>query len=214
MDSQVEKISNFLNHDRACLVMVILNDRERTENMVGELSNYIYDKMIQETRNYQWRVISDSHKGAIEIYLAIEVEVGANQFVQDVTGQVNAEGVIFFEEVVCFYDRTNNKIVKNNYLNAIPVDPAQGIEAGYVDAFLKQLNIRISTAKNELRSFLSEKEKKEFSLTWNEENMKNTVETMKRTNNYSQKKLIFSAMDEKSLVEKFKGESYDGLERI
>lgn len=182
--------------------------------MTGELSTYIYEKMIEEPKNYQWRLVSDSHKGAIEIYLAIKVEVDPNEFVQDRIGQVNREGEIYFEEIVCFYDQTDNKIIQNNYLKAIPVDPVQGIEAGYVDSFLKQLNIRISTANSQIRNFLKDKEKKEFTLSWNEENMENTVITLKRTNHYSRKKLIFSRDEEKTLIDEFRGEDYDGLERI
>ena len=182
--------------------------------MSAELSNYVYERMIEESQNYQWRIVSDSHKGAVELYLAITVEVKPENFVQDIMGQVNTEGVIHFEEVVCFYDRVNNKIVADNYLHAIPVDPIEGVEAGYVDAFLKQLNITISTAKSQLRLFLEDEKQKEFSLIWNEENMQHTVETMKRTGNYSRKNLLFSQEKEKSLVEQFKGEVYDGLERV
>ncbi len=115
--------------------------RERAEGMDGELSTYIYDKLTESSQNYQWRIVSDSHKGAVEIYLAVRLEVAPKEFVQDITAQVNDEGVIYFEEVVCFYDQTDNKIITDNYLRAIPVDPVQGVEAGYVDAFLKQLNI-------------------------------------------------------------------------
>lgn len=182
--------------------------------MNGELSTYIYKKLIKSSQNYQWRIVSDSHKGAVEIYLAVRLEVEPKEFVQDITAQVNDEGVIYFEDVVCFYDQTDNKIITDNYLYAIPVDPVQGVEAGYVDAFLKQLNIIFSTATSDLRLFLKDKEQKEFSLIWNEENMENTVKTMKRTQNYSRKQLIFSKEHEQSLVEQIKGETYDGLERI
>ena len=182
--------------------------------MTDELSIYIYNRMIEESQNYQWRMISDSHKGAIELYLAIRLEVKPKEYVQDIIGQVNNEGSIYFENLVCFYNQANNKIVKENYLHAIPVDPIQGIEAGYVDAFLKQLNITISTAKSQLRLFLEDENQKDFELTWNEENMENTVETMKKTGNYSRTKLVFSKVKEESLIEQFKGETYDGLERI
>lgn len=182
--------------------------------MAGELSNYLYEKMIEESKNYNWRIVSDSHKGAIEIYLAIKIEINPNDYVQDITGQVNTNQEFYFENIVCFYDKRDNKIVKKNYLKAIPVHPVQGIEKGYVDSFLKQLNIRISTAKSQIRNFVHNKEEKEFYLTWNDENMKNTIKTMKETNHYSKEKLIFSKQEEKKLIEKFRGEDYDGLERI
>lgn len=182
--------------------------------MVGELSTYLHQEMIKESRNYQWRIVSDSHKGAIELYLAMSVDVAPNQFVQDINAQVNLPGEIYFEEVVCFYDQTNNKIIKENYLCAIPLDPVVGVEAGYVDAFLKQLNITFSTAKSQLRLFLENEDEKEFILKWNEENMANTVTTMKRTNHYSREQLIFSTEKEQSLVDQLKEEKYDGMERI
>lgn len=194
--------------------MVKLINKERAEDMAGELSTYLHQEMIKESRNYQWRIVSDSHKGAIEIYLAVSVDVAPKQFVQDINAQVNLPGEIIFEDVVCFYDQTNNKIVKENYLCAIPLDPVVGVEAGYVDAFLKQLNITFSTAKSQLRIFLENEEEKEFSLKWNKKNMENTVKTMKQTNNYSRKQLIFSTEKEQSLVEQFKEEKYDGMERV
>ncbi len=182
--------------------------------MTEELAAYIHKKMIEESRTYQWHIVSDSHKGAVELYLAISVEVEPNQFVQDMNAQVNSSSEIYFEDVVCFYDQTNNKIVKENYLCAIPLDPVAGIEKGYVDAFLKQLNIIMTIANSQLRVFLKNEEEESFSLKWNEENMKNTVNTMERTNNYSRDRLIFSTAEEKSLVDKFKEEKYDGMERI
>lgn len=182
--------------------------------MNEDLSSYIYQKLTEEPQNYQWRIVSDSHKGAIEIYLAIRLEVGPKEYVQDITAQVNEQGVIYFEELVCFYNQLDHKILTKNYLRAVPVDPVEGIEAGYVDAFLKQLNIIFSTAKSDLRLFLEEDDLKEFSLDWNEENMENTIETLKKTNHYSRKRLIFSDEEEQSLVDQFKGENYDGLERI
>lgn len=182
--------------------------------MVGELSTYLHQEMIKESRNYQWRIVSDSYKGAIELYIAVSVDLTPNQFVQDINAQVNSPGEIYFEEVVCFYDQTNNKVITENYLCAIPLDPVVGVEAGYVDAFLKQLNITFSTAKSQLRLYLESDTEKEFQLQWHEENMENTVNTMKRTNHYSREQLIFSTVKEKSLVEQFKEEKYDGMERI
>lgn len=182
--------------------------------MTAELSNYIHQQMIEKTKNYQWRIVIDGHKGAIEIYVAIMLEVAPNQYVQDVNAQVNSSGKIYFEEVVCFYDQSNTKIRKDNYLCAVPVNPVEGIEAGYVDAFLKQLNIIISTARSQLRIFLENEQDTEFSLEWNEENMENTVKTMMRTQNYSKDRLTFSAEKEQSLVDQFKEDQYDGMERI
>ena len=68
--------------------------------MNDELLTYIYNRMIKDTQNYQWRIVSDSHKGAIELYLSINIDIEPTEYVQDIIGQVNTEGKIYFEEVV------------------------------------------------------------------------------------------------------------------
>ena len=182
--------------------------------MTKNLAKYIYKKMLNEPRNYQWRVVIDEGKGAVEIYFVLTLELKAHENVQDINAQVNKEDTLYFEDVVCFYDKENTKIVPENYLYAVPLDAEVGIERGYVDAFLKQLNIVASNGRSQLRKFFAEESQQEFSLNWNEENMKNTVRTMRKTKKYSKEILDFSTNEEQSLVDQFKEEQYDGMERV
>ncbi len=179
-----------------------------------DLGEYIYAQLLDEAKHYRWRVVLDSEKRAIEIYFAVHVEVDENQYVQDLNAAVNNAETFYFEEVVCFYDETNLKVVPNNYLEAVPVDPAIGVEKGYIDAFIKHLNILASNAMSGLRIFLRDDSKTEFSLSWDRENMNNTIETMKNTNHYSTEYISFFEEEDESLIKQFKEDKNDGVERI
>lgn len=182
--------------------------------MKKELGEYIYEKLLKEAKHYQWKMIMDSSKNALEIYFTVSLDIDKTHYVQDGNATVNESGQLNFEEIICFYDIKNSKIVPNNYLVAIPLDPETGIEQGYVDAVLKQLNIIASNTIGELRKFLIDDTRKEFSLTWNEENMRNTVETIRKTGRYSSNTLTFLNEEEDSLVDKIKGDQNGGMERI
>ncbi|HLR92024.1 MAG TPA: DUF3013 family protein [Atopostipes sp.] len=179
-----------------------------------EIGDYIYNKMLDEATHYRWRIIVDRSKRALEIYFAITLEVSESLYLQDVNARVNDSGELIFEDVVCFYSETDPKIVPSNYLVAVPINPKEGVEKGYVDAFIKQLNIAASSAAGQIREFLKDDTRKEFSLLWNEQNMENTIETMKKTNKYSSEPLTFSTDEDESLIEKFKEDDNDGMERI
>ncbi len=179
-----------------------------------ELSEYIYKKLLNEAKHYRWKIVLDSHKKAVEIYFVVHIDVEENQHVQDINATVNDSGKLYFEEVVCFYDETSTNIVPINYLKAIPLDPVIGIEKGFVDAFLKHLNILASDAISGLRLFLNDETRTEFSLTWDTQNMENTITTMKNTNHYSIDHIPFQTQEDESIIEKFKEDQNGGVERI
>lgn len=182
---------------------------------MADLTEYIYKEMIERRNDYQWRMVENSHKRALEIYLTITHESDEEIYMQDINGAVNEPGIIYFEELVCFYDKNDARIAPSNYLYAIPVDLARGIEVGYVDAFLKQLNIIIGKSHSQLHDFLQDETQTEFMLRWNKLNMENTIETMRQTGRYSTDRLIlFAEDDDQSIVDQFKEEMHDGLVRI
>lgn len=183
--------------------------------MSEDLTKYVYEKMLEEARSYQWRMIYDSHKQALEIYFVVSLETENAKHVQDINGQVNRTELLQFEEVVCFYNQKENKIIPKNYLYDVPFDPKIGIEKGTVDAYLKQQHILISGIRSQLREFLLDERQKEFSLEWNEVYVANTIQTMINTNRYETERLFFtSEEEEESLVDQFKEDQHDGLERI
>jgi len=183
--------------------------------METDLTKYIYKKMEDEAKNYQWRLVLDSYKRALEIYFTISIETEENQKVQDINGQVNRSNLLQFEEVICFYDEKKNKIKPDNYLYANPLDSEKGIEQGEVDAVLKHLNILVSHARTQLEEFLIDDSQEEFSLSWDKEGVQNTIKTTRDTGRYKSERLTFLEEEkDESIIDKFKEEQYDGLERI
>lgn len=182
--------------------------------MSEDLASYVYDKMLAEAKNYQWRMVHDSHKQALEIYFVVSLEAEEAKYVQDVNGNVNRSELLQFEHVACFYNEKENRIVPSNYLYAVPFNPEEGIEKGTIDAYLKQQHILISGVRSQLREFLLDDQQKEFTMEWNEMYVADTINTMKKTNRYAIKKLPFASEEDQSLVEQFKEDQYDGLERI
>jgi len=182
--------------------------------METDLTTYIYEKMKREAKNYQWRLVLDSYKRTLEIYFVIAIETEDDQQVQDINGQVNRNNLLQFEEVICFYDENNPKIKPDNYLYAHPLDANTGIEKGEVNAVLKHLNLLIAQARTQLKEFLLDDNQEEFSLSWNKESVQNTIKTMRETGRYANEPLTFLQEEEESIVDKFKEEQYDGLERI
>lgn len=182
--------------------------------MSEDLTMYVYERMLDEARGYQWRMIYDSHKQALEIYFVVSLETENAKHVQDVNGQVNRTELLQFEEVACFYNQEENKIVPKNYLYAVPFDPKVGIEKGTVDAYLKQQHILISGVRSQLREFILDDRQKEFSLEWTEMYVADTIQTMIHTNHFKKDRLFFTREEEQSLVEQFKEDQHDGLERI
>lgn len=189
-------------------------DEEGVETVETDLTHYIYEKMLDHATNYQWRIVADSHKHALELYFVVSLENQTDQYVQDVNGQVNKNNLIQFEDVICIYDEINHRIVPSNYLYALPFNVEVGIEEGHVDALLKQLNIILAGANSKVRDFLLDASQAEFSLEWHEVNFQNTIETLRNTNNYSMNRLTFEKQDDKSLVDEFKEENHNGVERI
>lgn len=182
--------------------------------MENDLIEYVHKKMITDGKNYQWRIVFDSHKNALEIYFTFSLETEKKHYVQDINGRVNRNNLLQFEDVVCLYDEKNHLLVPESYLCAVPFDVKKGIEEGKIDALLKQLNIVVSGAKAQLREFLSDPNQNEFSLIWSEQNFQRTIETLKSTNHYSTKRRTIQTQEDKNLVEQFKEEQYDGVERI
>lgn len=189
-------------------------DEEGVETVETDLTHYIYEKMLDHAKNYQWRIVADSHKNALELYFVISLENETSQYVQDINGQVNEKSLIQFEDVICLYDESSNRIEPKNYLYALPFNVDDGIDEGLVDALLKQLNILVAGAKSQIREFLLDASQDEFTLEWHNVNFKNTIETLKDTNNYSMNRLTFEKQDNKSLVDQFKEENHNGVERI
>lgn len=183
--------------------------------MTESLTDYIDAELKDVLPNFKWKLIKDTKKNLIELYITFRVDTDEDIQVQDTLGQNNDPGYVQFEDVVCFYDPAYSHVKPQNYLTAIAFDEHVGIEKGYVDAFLRQLNLATKQGMIDLKEFLLDDYAGEFELKWNERNLEGFIKTMKDTNRYNEEKLTMMLDDEESLIEQLtKGEDNDGVERV
>lgn len=183
--------------------------------MGKDLASYI-DSQIKEMRPvFQWRVVKDTKKRLVEIYFTFMVKVENSVQVQDMLGRTNDQGYIQFEDVLCFYDPAYSHIQPKNYLHAVSFDSYAGIEKGFVDALLKQLNIVTTSGISDLKEFVENVTAGEFELKWNNRNLEATIETMKAIKRYDEEKICMNLEEEESLIDQLtKDGQHDGVERI
>lgn len=183
--------------------------------MTDSISNYIDTELKTVLPNFQWRMIKNSKKKLIELYISFYVETSEEIQVQDMLGQNNEPGSVQFEDVICIYDPAYAHVKPQNYLAAIAFDSQTGLEKGYLDALLRQINLTTKQGMVELREFLSNDFAGEFKLTWNENNLNSLIKTMKDTNRYEEEKLNLNLDDDHSFFEKLQeDDSHDGVERV
>ncbi|PRY84138.1 DUF3013 family protein [Alkalibacterium olivapovliticus] len=183
--------------------------------MTESISNYIDSELKTVLPNFKWRMIKNSKKKLIELYISIYVETNEDIQVQDTLGQNNEPGSVQFEDVICLYDPAYSHVKPQNYLAAIPFDSHVGLEKGYVDALLRQINLTTKQGMVDLKEFLEDDFAGQFKLNWNENNLNSLIKTLKDTNRYENEKLKMVLEDEHSFFEKLKeDDSHDGVERV
>lgn len=184
-------------------------------HMTNDLSGYIDNQLREMLPNFNWKLVKESKKNLIELYITFHVESDESVQVQDILGKNNNPGIIQFEDVLCFYDPAYAHVKPQNYLASFSMDSHTGIEKGYVDAILRQLNYTTKKGKVELTEFLENNFTDSFNLTWEKNNLEHMIQTMKDTGRYSEEKLAMALEDEKSFLEKLKkDEGNDGVERV
>ncbi|GAB2484736.1 hypothetical protein GCM10008929_06920 [Alkalibacterium psychrotolerans] len=183
--------------------------------MTESLSNYIDSELKDVLPNFKWRLVKNSKKKLIELYITFGVETDEKIQVQDSLGQNNEPGKVQFEDVICFYDPAYSHVKPQNYLTATAFDSNTGIEKGFVDVILRQLNLTTKQGMVELREFLLDDYAGEYKLVWNENNVDTLVKTMKDTGRYDEEKLMMDFDEDLSFFEKIKkDDDYDGVERV
>lgn len=183
--------------------------------MTESISNYIDKELKNVLPNFKWRLIKNTKKKMIELYISFYVETKEEVQVQDSLGQNNEPGGVQFEDIICFYDPAYSHVKPQNYLAAIAFDSHTGLEKGFVDAILRQINLTTKQGMVDLKEFLSNDLAGEFELNWNDNHLNSLIQTMKDTNRYEDEKLEMVFDDEQSFFEKLKeDDSNDGVERV
>lgn len=183
--------------------------------MTNDLSGYIDDSLKEMLPNFKWKILKESRKNLVELYITFHVEPDESVQVQDMVGKNNEPGLVQFEDVLCFYDPAYAHVKPQNYLAAFPMDSHSGIEKGFIDAILRQLNYTTKKGKVDLTEFLNDKFADSYSLDWSESHLSSMVQTLKETGRYSKEKVPMTLNDEKSFLEKLKkDDADDGVERV
>lgn len=183
--------------------------------MTDDLSAYIDKELGRMMPNFNWKIVKDSRKNLVELYLTFHVETEESIQVQDVLGKNNEPGLVQFEDVLCFYDPAYAHVKPQNYLASFSMDSHNGIEKGFVDAILRQLNYTTKKGKVELTEFLRDNVADSFRLSWEKSNLDNMIQTSKDTGRYNVEKLQMALDEEESFIEKLKkDEADDGVERV
>ncbi|WP_225744118.1 DUF3013 family protein [Marinilactibacillus sp. Marseille-P9653] len=183
--------------------------------MKSDLATYIDDELKSIYPVFQWKVVKNTKKRLIEVYITFNVKVDESLQVQDVTGRSNMPGSIQFEDVICFYDPAYAHIKPQNYLEAVIMNSHTGIEKGYVDACIKQLNIVAEAGITELEKFALDNVSGEFRLVWSDRDLEGAVQTLKSLDRYDEEKIQMKLDEEESFIDQIKkDEANGGVERI
>lgn len=179
-----------------------------------KITDYIKEQLYLNQSDFQWKIIQNSKKHVLELYITFRVDVDQPVHIEDQFGAKNHPDYIQFEDAIVFYDPKQSVTTTQHYLHAIPVSISEGVEKGLVDACLKQLTLTINAGRNQLREFLSDPPAMHFELKWNEVNFLESIRLLKETGRYDEEKLELDLTDEPSLMEELKGNAYDGVERV
>ena len=183
--------------------------------MSNDLSGYIDRELGEMLPNFKWKIIKNSKKKIIEIFLTFHVETSESAQVQDMIGKNNEPGLVQFEDVICFYDPAYAHVKPQNYLASFSMDSYAGIEKGFVDAVLRYLNYTTKKGKVELVEFLENEFADTYTLTWKDSNLQNMIDTLKETGRYNEEKVPMELNDDKSFLEKIaKDDANGGVERV
>ncbi|MFC6465483.1 DUF3013 family protein [Marinilactibacillus sp. GCM10026970] len=183
--------------------------------MKSDLATYIDDELKSIYPVFQWKVVKNTKKRLVEVYITFNVKVDETLQVQDVTGRSNMPGSIQFEDVICFYDPAYAHVKPQNYLEAVIINSHVGIEKGYVDAIINQLNIVAEAGITELENFALDNVTGEFRLVWNDRDLEGAVQTLKSLDRYDKEKIQMKLDEEESFINQIKkDEANGGVERI
>lgn len=183
--------------------------------MSNDLSEYMDNELKEMLTNFSWKIVKDTQKKLVELYVTFHVETEESVQVQDTLGRNNEPGLVQFEDILCFYDPAYAHVKPQNYLASFSMDSHNGIEKGFVDAVLRQLNYITKKGEIELTEFLLDNQADSFSLTWDKSNLENMIKTLKETRRYNEEKVQMALDEEESFLEQLKkDDENDGVERV
>lgn len=176
--------------------------------------DYIREQLNTKKFPFQWKIVINSKKKVIELFVTFRIEVGEDVHLEDAMGVKNSSNYIQFEDALVFFDPLESIVSTERYLYGVPISINDGAERGLIDVVIKQLTLSVNGGRNQLREFLDDDKRQSFSLQWNEKNFIESIELLKDTNRYQTDRLTVDFDYKKSLTNELKGHVYDGVERV
>lgn len=176
--------------------------------------DYMREQLDIKRVPFQWKIVINSKKKVIELFVTFRLEVNGDVHLEDARGVKNSQNYIQFEDALVFFDPLESIVSTERYLYGVPISINDGAEKGLIDATIKQLTLSVNGGRNQLREFLVDDQQQSFSLQWNEKNFIESIELLKDTNRYRTDRLTVTFNHKESLTNELKGQAYDGVERV
>ncbi|MDO5456767.1 MAG: DUF3013 family protein [Atopococcus tabaci] len=177
-----------------------------------EFSTYFCKMMEESQANFYWDLSYNEEQEIHECFFMLESEIpeDASYKLMDARGRVNTSEKLLLADRIAFYDLSSSYIDPGFYLKAFPVDKEEGIEKGFIEAFIKYLHQLVNGQRVALENFLKQDNtqvpEEQFAFTWQDESFRQTIKTLKDTQRYDFDKITFDLTEtkDKNILEKLK----------
>lgn len=161
-----------------------------------EFYSYFYKMMKESQANFYWDITYNQEQGIYECFFMLESKIpgDASYKLMDSTGRVNTSERLLLADRVAFYDTQTSFIDQNFYLKTFEINKDEGVEKGFIEAFIKYLHQLVNEHRVDLDYFLKQDKivpEERFTFTWQDDNFKQTIKTLKDTQRYDFKKITF-----------------------
>lgn len=153
---------------------------------------YMKTTLSEFNKDFNWQVSFKSNLNIYEITFDMALpQVTLSYKLKDNDSNFSTGTPQVLRDRICFYDESVSYFDSSDYLLAIAVDFEKGIEAGFIEVLLKQLNILANTGENQLIEFMQVDTTSHFELEWPKDSFEETLDTYKATGRYDNEIIPF-----------------------
>lgn len=167
-----------------------------------EFYSYFCKRMKENHANFYWDISYNEEQEIYECFFMLESEIpgDASYKLMDSIGRVNTSERLLLADRVAFYDPQRSFIDPNFYLKAFKIDKEEGLEKGFIEAFIKYLHQLVHEHRVDLDHFLKQDKigaDERFIFTWQDDNFNQIIKTLKDTQRYDFEKITFDLKETK-----------------
>lgn len=158
---------------------------------------YIKTSLSEFNKDFNWQVSFKSNLNIYEITFDMALpQITLSYKLKDNDSNFSTGTPQVLRDRICFYDERVSYFDSSDYLLAVEVDFEKGIEAGFIDVLLKQLNMLANTGENQLEEFMQVATTSHFELVWPDDLFEETLDTYKATGRYNDEIVHFVRNEE------------------